>query len=338
MELKLDKKELTRKLNGLTYSLHYQFKLTAAGSIVLQDEDDRGDDGLEIIDPIATLRNLETATEEQRTYGFPSIAFSDDPDEEDLASEQIGKAMGAGEPDGPSDVKFHPWELLDLGRAPFRFVTIVELPPKSLQEANPFAYENAMRDLPKGIGVGCCAVCGAALQNNYLIEDADGRRFVVGSECVRKVDLPGSADAKLQADVRRAALNREKAKRAKARLEKRVAYEKKMKPVWEKQRLEAEAAEKAAKEERAAKAAGNIEANEWLTSVLAEAMRCYESNFVADFHEKLSEGLARADELSERVTEILREIYGKTVGKTRLGTKKFEAAADEFDAKLEGMK
>ncbi len=123
------------------------------------------------------------------------------------------------------NVLFHPWELAGLGRAPFRFLFIVELPSKSLLEANPDAYSKAMRNLPKGIGLRACALCGHSLQNNFVVEDDTGKRFAVGSKCIRKLDLPGSSTAKLKGAAHRAALALERRKRKEKRIEERRAIE-----------------------------------------------------------------------------------------------------------------
>lgn len=83
-------------------------------------------------------------------------------------------------------MKLHKWEIDGLGKAPFECVGMFELPSPSLAEHNPTAYNNAMRELPKGYHCGTCAVCGMPLKYNYLIKSADGQTFSVGSECVLK--------------------------------------------------------------------------------------------------------------------------------------------------------
>lgn len=106
----------------------------------------------------------------------------------------------------------HRWEGAGHGRAPFRCVGIAEVPSPSLAEANPTAYNNALRMLPKGYGVGSCGVCGMPLKVNFLIESADGRKFSVGCECVKKardgylikkVDALTKARLKAQRDAKR---------------------------------------------------------------------------------------------------------------------------------------
>src|ERR1700748_2403557 len=87
--------------------------------------------------------------------------------------------------------KPHPFEVAGLGLAPFRCVGAYSLPSPSMAEQNPQAYQNALRDMPKGWGIGSCAYCGMGLVHNFLIRSKDGKGFVVGSECVAKADDKG---------------------------------------------------------------------------------------------------------------------------------------------------
>jgi hypothetical protein len=71
-------------------------------------------------------------------------------------------------------------------KAPFQFAGLFELPSSSLLEQNPAAYNNAMRDMP--CPVGSCAYCGTGIKYNYIVKDADDRKFAVGCECINKID------------------------------------------------------------------------------------------------------------------------------------------------------
>ncbi|MDW5418131.1 hypothetical protein R6242_16315 [Iodobacter sp. CM08] len=53
-------------------------------------------------------------------------------------------------------------------------------------EANPSAYQIAMAELPKGYSLGMCAYCGRAIKVNCLVQDANGKKFSIGSDCVKK--------------------------------------------------------------------------------------------------------------------------------------------------------
>lgn len=81
----------------------------------------------------------------------------------------------------------HQWELRGLGKAPFKFKGMRTLPSLSLAEHNPSAYANALQDCA-GIHAGTCHICGMPIQNNYIIQDADGKIFSVGCECVLKLN------------------------------------------------------------------------------------------------------------------------------------------------------
>lgn len=94
----------------------------------------------------------------------------------------------------------HKWELKGLGTAPFRCVGVFSLPPRSLAEANPSAYNAALKAMPKGFKTGTCSVCGMALLNNFLIRAACGQQFSVGCDCVAKTGDAGLVDAVKAAD------------------------------------------------------------------------------------------------------------------------------------------
>lgn len=95
------------------------------------------------------------------------------------------------------DLNLHAFEKSGNGRAPFHCVGFAAIPSPSLAEKNPSAYQNAMNDLPRGVGCGTCAHCGTAILNNFIIESSDDNRFVVGCDCVAK-----TGDAGLVKEVR----------------------------------------------------------------------------------------------------------------------------------------
>jgi hypothetical protein len=66
-------------------------------------------------------------------------------------------------------VGVHPFERAGLGKAPFR-------------------YLSSYRD-----NLTCCDYCGTAIVNVFIVGSADGQRFKVGCECIRKVDDGGLA-------------------------------------------------------------------------------------------------------------------------------------------------
>lgn len=84
----------------------------------------------------------------------------------------------------------HVFEKSGCGIAPFKLIGMWQMPSKSLQEANPDAYNNAIRTAPIK-GIGCCAHCWTGIIYHYIIQDVNGKQFVVGSECVNKTGDSG---------------------------------------------------------------------------------------------------------------------------------------------------
>lgn len=90
-----------------------------------------------------------------------------------------------------SSDSIHKFELAGMGKAPFKVVGFYALPSKSLAEHNPNAYNLQLKAMPKGVGIGSCSYCGIALVNNYILESKDGKKSVVGCDCVQKVGDTG---------------------------------------------------------------------------------------------------------------------------------------------------
>lgn len=74
---------------------------------------------------------------------------------------------------GVTHAPLHPFERMGLGKAPFRFVGSEQC----LFQACPGA--------PVRAG-GSCAFCGLPIRQAFNIVSADGKRFHVGCECVKK--------------------------------------------------------------------------------------------------------------------------------------------------------
>lgn len=214
----------------------------------------------------------------------------------------------------------HKWQELGVGVAPFRVKCVLCLPSPTLAEHNPTAYNNAMQDAcgaAKSLGVhlGTCDVCGMGILNNYVIQGADGGRFVVGCDCAVK-----TADHKLITQIEAEQRKLDKAKRkAKAEQE------------WKRKcdlRESAEAAQRVAnggltdyelaeandQAERAAKAMAMAEQNAWLVDVLSRV----DTN--GSFLPSIIRDLAQVHftTLSDRALNILSEIWAKAqTGKSR---------------------
>ncbi len=219
----------------------------------------------------------------------------------------------------------HKWEEMGY-KLPYKLVGMYEVPSPSLAEHNPTAYNLALAAWPHGFPCGSCSVCGTPIKYNYLIVDAEGHKFVVGSECVFKLN-----DTKLVNAVKKAErdrvnkINRERAEaRRKARRE-----------AWleaNKERLEREAAERAEREKiEAERKARQRQANQWIIDGIGYVY----GYFAASICQELRDG-RNPRTYSDRALDIIAQIYGKGFG--RSGSKKYEAAVEEFWNKLEAMK
>lgn len=225
-------------------------------------------------------------------------------------------------------VLIHPFAERGLGAAPFKLVGHYSLPSPYLAEQNPAAYQNALREMPQGWGIGSCAYCGMALVNNFLILAANGRKFVVGSECVRRV---GDAQLVSQAE----AIER-KARREKQRA-KRAAKFAAAQASWEAQLAaeraanggltNREVAERQAEQEREAIRAERTRQNWWLIQALRGR-----GPFAEEMAVRLESQAPNEENFSPRQLAIMGEIYAKGFG--RAGSKAFEKAHAEFEEKI----
>ena len=97
--------------------------------------------------------------------------------------------------DKQSEVDMHVWERAGLGKAPFRCVGVHEE-----------LFKMADGSVKPG---GCCAYCSNGIRDVYTIVSADGNRFGVGCDCVRKTRDSGLIKSfKNNPEVRR--MNRER--------------------------------------------------------------------------------------------------------------------------------
>lgn len=121
-----------------------------------------------------------------------------------------------------TEITVHAFEKAGLGKAPFRCVGMASIPSTGLLEANPDAYNNAMKMLPNDVGCGTCDFCGTAIMHNFIIKGSGegDRRFVVGSDCVAR-----TGDAGLVKLVRAERLKIVREKREASRAMKRAERE-----------------------------------------------------------------------------------------------------------------
>lgn len=125
-------------------------------------------------------------------------------------------------PQGPGEMKMttetiHAFEQAGLGKAPFRYIGM---------EHQDISYGMAVVGHAGGIPIttkpgGTCAFCGTYIVNMFGVESADGNRFHVGCECIRKTGDAGmmklvDRDEKARKKLQREAS--EKNRKAAARL------------------------------------------------------------------------------------------------------------------------
>lgn len=79
------------------------------------------------------------------------------------------------------DKLIHPWEN-SLGPGPYGFV-------KLIHSNYPQSSYSDVTVGPKGIGL--CSHCGHVISNVYVIQTSDLKRFGIGSDCVRELNLVG---------------------------------------------------------------------------------------------------------------------------------------------------
>lgn len=225
----------------------------------------------------------------------------------------------------------HKWEASGVGSAPYRIITVIEVPSASLAEHNVSGYNNAMRGANEqarayGVSLCSCNVCGMSLQNNVVVRNAEGNHFVVGLDCARK-----SGDHQLVTQAKKVQLQRDRAKREEKREQRRMESIERHQRELEAQRqrngglTDAEVAEKVRQEELEARRAVMTEKNGWLIDVLV----CQRGDFCESLARELE--TSEINGKSDRVVSILRDIYAKSHG--RRGSKKYEAAYDEFGIK-----
>jgi len=229
-------------------------------------------------------------------------------------------------------VVVHKWEDKGVGKAPFRLVGFISMPNLESFGTNVEGYNNAMIEAwhvarSHGVRLGSCDVCGTGIHNHYVIQEAGGKRFVVGCDCVAKTD-----DSKLITAV-------ENDRRVRDRAKRRAASE--VKYAAERQRrIDAEQTERSANggktlreiDEESRQAALIVarekyqKENWWLIHII----QGMSGEFIQSMTDKLCEGPISG--LSDRCVSILRDIYGKAHG--RSNSKKYDAAVEVFNSYL----
>lgn len=212
-------------------------------------------------------------------------------------------------------MEMHCFERAELGEAPFRFA--------GLEEKVYVAYPGAPAQ-----PAGTCDYCGTGIRYCFHIRSNDGKNFVVGSDCV----------GHLQDENNRLM---DRCKRELAKLKRKKREEERLQ-AWQKRQQEMELELQRQRDKNGGLTDQEIEyknrlllekkqrqvlkeKNDWLIIIL----QGQSGNFCADMAEQLTR--SEINQLSERQIQILRDIYAKHHG--RRGSKKYDAAYDEFETK-----
>jgi hypothetical protein len=114
----------------------------------------------------------------------------------------------------------HPWERAGLGNHPYRVVGVET-------RVGPIHLPNGIMVGAPGQAMGTCDYCGQGIKECFKILAADGKRFEVGCDCVRRAytevgeRVPNAVKA-FEREKRQAAA-RAKAKRVRERLDEILA-------------------------------------------------------------------------------------------------------------------
>lgn len=213
----------------------------------------------------------------------------------------------------------HPFEAAGLGLAPFRFRGMSE----AVYVACPGAPEQP---------AGSCDYCGQAIRYCCHVAASDGREFIVGCDCIRKLDR---ADNRLLTAMERAVAAREKLRRDERREAARLARRAQIEAELAAQRdrngglTDAEVRVAAREAAESARQAEVRAANAWLLSVLLSVPP---GPFISDMIALLGQHSAGC--LSPKQLAALAGIYSRAKSGKRSG-REYDAALDEFDSHFE---
>jgi hypothetical protein len=234
-----------------------------------------------------------------------------------------------------STVYTHKWEERGYA-APYSLEEVFELPhPKSTaySQGGGAAQWKDASDALKAVGcsVGSCDICGTSLCNHYLCRDANGRHFVVGCDCVMKLD-----DSKLTTAVEKA----ETARRRRLSQERRAEKDRKRiaahVAALDAQRerngglTDREVEDRQRQAEQARKVKRIAAANQWLIDGLQPANNGGQG-FVADMIARLR--TTPLTGFSPRQIDVMCDIFAKQFG--RKGSNDYAAAVVTFEVRLE---
>lgn len=212
-------------------------------------------------------------------------------------------------------ISVHPFEIVGLGRAPFRLIGM----EKRVYSAAPGHQQPA----------GTCDACGQGIMYCYSIQSHCGKVSTVGCDCVMKLDRE---DNRLVSAVQRAKADYARKLRDEERQSARMAREQRIEAGLQAERdrnggkTDAELAAIQAAEDESIRRQQFERENGWLLEVLDRQS----GDFCASMARKLES--APLNSLSDRCVEILRDIFAKHHG--RRGSKAYDAAVELFDSRL----
>lgn len=214
-----------------------------------------------------------------------------------------------------------------FGEAPFKFIGVWSAPSRSLLEQNPSAYNLQMQAKPKFCHFGCDH-CGTAIEHHYVLRDAKGDKYCVGSSCIAKVgNVLNLSDAEAAERKRQRELSRARAeaKREQERLAREAKLQAKLAAERERNGglTDAEVAQQRAEQERRQNRMVSREKYGYFIDGLSDAY--------GGFAKDVSNGLCEGRQPSGRGVTIMLEIIAKNAG--RRGSKAYEAAYAEAEAK-----
>jgi hypothetical protein len=204
----------------------------------------------------------------------------------------------------------HPWNW--LAQAPFKLVAVFTIPTPG---DNVDAYNNAKREYIEtvralGVSGGSCDVCGNCLLNNFVLEGVDGKRFVVGCDCVAKM---GQGEVVTQVEMAKRKHERKlRRARSDAKHAARMAqYELTLQAERERNggMTDYEMQEAARRDAARAKEQAAGQQNGWLIDALIAGGST--SEFVRAMIDKLRTQSLDSHNFSDRMLEILGDIYAK---------------------------
>ena len=214
-----------------------------------------------------------------------------------------------------------------MGKAPYRFIGIYSIPSPALAEANPSAYNAQLKAMPKFCS-GMCDHCGMGITHHYMLKDAEGNKFAVGSSCIDKMD---DVENMFTVDYERKELEHKKRKaiREAKQLERQMKYERELEE--QRQRngglTDNELAEQKREDEQRQKRRNNEEKFAYFIEHLGLS-----NGFAGD----LARGMRDYGRLpTGRGLDIMLEIVAKTAG--RKNSKAYDAKYEEAETKLEEL-